>query len=90
MGYGIVFLFYDALPKGEKVGEGAAGEVFLCEDMKANNAKVRRTKFLFFAAKKNMFFQVAIKKIKLTTQNLKMITVEIGMMREMDHPQIVR
>lgn len=27
---------------GEKVGEGAAGEVFLCEDTKANNAKVRK------------------------------------------------
>lgn len=48
--------------EGEKVGEGAAGEVFLCEDTHTHQ-------------------MVAIKKIKLTTHNLKMITVEIGIMR---------
>jgi hypothetical protein len=58
--------------EGEKVGEGAAGEVFVCEDLENSNARV------------------AIKKIKLTTHNLKMMTVEIGIMREMDHPQIVK
>ncbi len=58
--------------EGEKIGEGAAGEVFLCEDLECGNARV------------------AIKKIKLTTHNLKMMTVEIGMMRELDHPQIVK
>lgn len=57
--------------EGEKVGEGAAGEVFLCEERSTGS-------------------RVAIKKIKLTQHNLKMITVEIGIMREMDHPQIVR
>lgn len=57
--------------EGEKVGEGAAGEVFLCEDFRTGE-------------------RVAIKKIKLTQHNLKMITVEIGMMKELDHPQIVK
>ena len=56
--------------EGEKVGEGAAGEVFLSQDTQTGS-------------------EVAIKKIKLTTHNLKMITVEIGIMREMNHPQIV-
>lgn len=61
-------MLYD---EGTKVGEGAAGEVFLCHEKKSGK-------------------QVAIKKIKLTNHNLRMITVEIGIMREMDHPNIVK
>eukprot|EP01100_Stratorugosa_tubuloviscum_P008656 TRINITY_DN35_c0_g6_i1.p1 TRINITY_DN35_c0_g6~~TRINITY_DN35_c0_g6_i1.p1 ORF type:complete len:449 (-),score=214.56 TRINITY_DN35_c0_g6_i1:272-1618(-) len=53
-----------------KIGEGAAGEVFLATDNRSNN-------------------QVAVKKMVLNPQNLKLLTTEIGIMKESKHPNIV-
>jgi protein-serine/threonine kinase len=55
----------------KKVGEGAAGEVFLAYDTRTND-------------------QVAIKKMPLNNQNLKLLVTEIGIMKSSVHPNIVR
>jgi len=54
-----------------KIGEGAAGEVFLATDCKTNE-------------------QIAIKKMPLNAQNIKLLTSEIHIMKESTHPNIVR
>jgi len=54
-----------------KIGEGAAGEVFLAVDAKTNE-------------------KVAIKKMPLNAQNVKLLTSEIHIMKESTHPNIVR
>ena len=53
-----------------KIGEGAAGEVFLATDTRGNR-------------------EVAIKKIKLNAQNLKLITTEIAIMKACKHESII-
>lgn len=55
----------------KKVGEGAAGEVFLARDSRTNEL-------------------LAIKKMPLNQQNIKLLTTEIGIMRSSIHPNIVR
>jgi hypothetical protein len=55
----------------KKVGEGAAGEVFLAYDKRINE-------------------QVAIKKMPLNNQNLKLLVTEIGIMKTSVHPNIVK
>lgn len=57
--------------KQRKIGEGAAGEVFI--------ATCARTKE-----------DVAIKKMALNAQNIKLLTAEIHIMKESQHPNIVR
>jgi len=54
----------------KKVGEGAAGEVFVATDTKKNR-------------------NVAIKKMTLGSQNMKLVLVEIGIMKDSHHPNIV-
>jgi serine/threonine protein kinase len=54
-----------------KIGEGAAGEVFLARDSRSGE-------------------QVAIKKMPLNNQNIKLLTTEIGIMRTSVHPNVVR
>jgi len=54
-----------------KIGEGAAGEVFLATDTKTNE-------------------QIAIKKMPLNAQNIKLLTSEIHIMKESTHPNVVR
>lgn len=61
-----VHLFGDA----KKVGEGAAGEVFLATNLKTKG-------------------KVAIKKMKITDQNAKLMITEIGIMKSSKHPNIV-
>mmetsp|Transcript_11687 Transcript_11687/g.17551 ORF Transcript_11687/g.17551 Transcript_11687/m.17551 type:complete len:534 (+) Transcript_11687:5-1606(+) len=57
--------------KGEKkIGEGAAGEVFLATDTRNNSP-------------------IAIKKMALSAQNMKMLVTEIGIMKDSRHPNIV-
>jgi len=60
-------IFRDA----KKVGEGAAGEVFLATD--ARNGE-----------------KVAIKKMPLNSQNMKLLVTEIGIMKTSNHPNIVK
>jgi len=60
-------IFKDA----RKVGEGAAGEVFLARDARTND-------------------MLAIKKMPINTQNIKLLTTEIGIMKSSIHPNIVR
>jgi len=55
----------------KKVGEGAAGEVFLAFDCRNGS-------------------QVAIKKMPLSTQNMKLLVTEIGIMKTSCHPNIVQ
>eukprot|EP01091_Cochliopodium_minus_P008335 TRINITY_DN186_c0_g1_i7.p1 TRINITY_DN186_c0_g1~~TRINITY_DN186_c0_g1_i7.p1 ORF type:complete len:776 (+),score=275.66 TRINITY_DN186_c0_g1_i7:90-2417(+) len=55
----------------EKIGEGAAGEVFIATDSKTKE-------------------QIAIKKIKLNAQNLKLITTEVAIMRDCSFETVVR
>jgi Protein kinase domain/P21-Rho-binding domain len=54
----------------KKIGEGAAGEVFLATDSRDKR-------------------QVAIKKMALTAQNMKMLVTEIGIMKDSSHNNIV-
>lgn len=54
-----------------KIGEGAAGEVFLALDSTTKE-------------------QVAIKKMPLNAQNIKLLTSEIHIMKESSHPNIVK
>eukprot|EP01119_Soliformovum_irregulare_P012756 TRINITY_DN3338_c1_g1_i1.p1 TRINITY_DN3338_c1_g1~~TRINITY_DN3338_c1_g1_i1.p1 ORF type:complete len:734 (+),score=190.55 TRINITY_DN3338_c1_g1_i1:180-2381(+) len=54
-----------------KVGEGAAGEVFLATDCRSNT-------------------KVAIKKMPLNPQNVKLLITEIGIMKSSIHPNIVQ
>ncbi|PRP81253.1 hypothetical protein PROFUN_02087 [Planoprotostelium fungivorum] len=54
-----------------KVGEGAAGEVFLARDSRTND-------------------MLAIKKMPINQQNVKLLTTEIGIMKSSIHPNIVR
>jgi len=60
-------IFRDA----RKVGEGAAGEVFLARDSRTND-------------------MLAIKKMPINQQNIKLLTTEIGIMKSSIHPNIVR
>jgi len=60
-------IFKDA----RKVGEGAAGEVFLARDARTND-------------------MLAIKKMPINAQNIKLLTTEIGIMKSSIHPNIVR
>jgi len=60
-------IFRDA----KKVGEGAAGEVFLATDSR-NGEKI------------------AIKKMPLNSQNMKLLVTEIGIMKTSNHPNIVK
>jgi hypothetical protein len=55
----------------KKIGEGAAGEVFLAKDSKTGK-------------------QVAIKKMPLNQQNMKLLITEIGIMKTSVHPNIVK
>lgn len=55
----------------KKVGEGAAGEVFLATDSRKN-------------------LKVAIKKMELNNQNVKLLVTEIGIMKTSVHPNIVQ
>jgi serine/threonine protein kinase len=55
----------------KKVGEGAAGEVFLATDSRTAE-------------------RVAIKKMPLNNQNMKLLVTEIGIMKTSVHPNIVR
>lgn len=55
----------------KKVGEGAAGEVFLATDSRTG-------------------LQVAIKKMPLNSQNMKLLVTEIGIMKSSQHPNIVQ
>jgi len=57
--------------KPKKIGEGAAGEVFL-----ATSVATRE--------------DVAIKKMTLNAQNIKLLTAEIHIMKESHHPNVVR
>jgi serine/threonine protein kinase len=54
----------------KKVGEGAAGEVFLATDCRNGQ-------------------RVAIKKMPLNNQNMKLLVTEIGIMKTSVHPNIV-
>jgi len=54
----------------KKVGEGAAGEVFLGTDTRSGS-------------------QVAIKKMTLSAQNMKLLATEIGIMKDSHHPNVV-
>ena len=54
-----------------KIGEGAAGEVFIATDSRTKQ-------------------QVAIKIIKLNAQNLKLITTEIGIMKDCQHESVIQ
>jgi len=53
-----------------KIGEGAAGEVFIATELKSGK-------------------KVAIKKMSLSAQNMKMLVTEICIMKESSHPAIV-
>ncbi|KYR02644.1 myosin heavy chain kinase [Tieghemostelium lacteum] len=53
-----------------KVGEGAAGEVFVVTRLKSNT-------------------KVAIKKMPLNQQNMKLLVTEIGIMKTCKHPNII-
>ncbi|KAN0035577.1 hypothetical protein ACTA71_004857 [Dictyostelium dimigraforme] len=53
-----------------KIGEGAAGEVFVVTQLKTNN-------------------KVAIKKMPLNQQNMKLIVTEIGIMKSCRHQNII-
>ncbi|KAK5577799.1 hypothetical protein RB653_002747 [Dictyostelium firmibasis] len=53
-----------------KIGEGAAGEVFVVTQLKTNN-------------------RVAIKKMPLNQQNMKLIVTEIGIMKSCRHQNII-
>lgn len=55
----------------KKVGEGAAGEVFLATDCRTGD-------------------KVAIKKMPLNSQNMKLLITEIGIMKTSTHPNIVK
>jgi len=55
----------------KKVGEGAAGEVFLATDCRDGQ-------------------KVAIKKMPLNNQNMKLLVTEIGIMKSSIHPNIVQ
>jgi len=57
-------------PDMRKIGEGAAGEVFLATD--STNGR-----------------RVAIKKMPLTAQNLKLLSTEIQIMKTSKHPNII-
>lgn len=57
-------------PDLRKIGEGAAGEVFLATDSQTGR-------------------RVAIKKMALTSQNLKLISTEIQIMKTSKHPNII-
>lgn len=57
-------------PDLRKIGEGAAGEVFLATDSQSGR-------------------RVAIKKMPLTAQNLKLISTEIQIMKTSKHPNII-
>lgn len=57
-------------PDLRKIGEGAAGEVFLATDSQTGR-------------------RVAIKKMALTAQNLKLISTEIQIMKTSKHPNII-
>jgi len=54
----------------KKVGEGAAGEVFLARDSRSGE-------------------EVAIKKMPVNNQNMKLLVTEIGIMKSSTHPNIV-
>jgi len=54
----------------KKIGEGAAGEVFLATDTRGK--------------------KVAIKKMPLNNQNMKLLVTEIGIMKSSVHPNIVQ
>lgn len=60
-------IFRDA----KKIGEGAAGEVFLATDVRSGE-------------------KVAIKKMPLNSQNMKLLVTEIGIMKTSSHPNIVK
>jgi len=53
-----------------KIGEGAAGEVFVATNVKTNS-------------------KVAIKKMEINNENVKLLVTEIGIMRTSKHPNIV-
>eukprot|EP01132_Coremiostelium_polycephalum_P005425 gene5425-6767_t len=53
-----------------KIGEGAAGEVFVVTRLKTNT-------------------KIAIKKMPLNQQNMKLLITEIGIMRSCKHPNII-
>jgi len=55
----------------KKIGEGAAGEVFLATDTRQGT-------------------QVAIKKMTLSAQNMKLLATEIGIMKDSHHPNVVQ
>eukprot|EP01114_Cavostelium_apophysatum_P014911 TRINITY_DN3974_c0_g1_i1.p1 TRINITY_DN3974_c0_g1~~TRINITY_DN3974_c0_g1_i1.p1 ORF type:complete len:742 (+),score=193.88 TRINITY_DN3974_c0_g1_i1:216-2441(+) len=55
----------------KKIGEGAAGEVFLATDTRTGD-------------------KVAIKKMPLNSQNMKLLVTEIGIMKTSMHPNIVK
>jgi len=55
----------------EKIGEGAAGEVFVANMPSQNNRKV------------------AVKKMEINAENLKLLITEIGIMKSSKHPNIV-
>jgi len=57
--------------KPKKIGEGAAGEVFLATSVGTKE-------------------EVAIKKMTLNAQNIKLLTAEIHIMKESHHPNVVR
>jgi hypothetical protein len=57
-------------PDLRKIGEGAAGEVFLATDSQTGR-------------------RVAIKKMPLTAQNLKLLSTEIQIMKTSKHPNII-
>eukprot|EP01099_Mayorella_cantabrigiensis_P008285 TRINITY_DN76_c0_g1_i4.p1 TRINITY_DN76_c0_g1~~TRINITY_DN76_c0_g1_i4.p1 ORF type:complete len:450 (-),score=130.28 TRINITY_DN76_c0_g1_i4:273-1565(-) len=54
----------------KKIGEGAAGEVFLATNTQTN-------------------IQIAVKQMNLATQNIKLLTTEIGIMKDSHHENIV-
>ena len=60
----------DLYPNPKKIGEGAAGEVFLATNSQTN-------------------VKVAIKQMNLATQNIKLLTTEIGIMKDSHHENIV-
>lgn len=54
-----------------KIGEGAAGQVFVATHVKTGN-------------------KVAIKKMEINSENIKLLVTEIGIMKTSDHPNIVQ
>ncbi len=54
----------------KKIGEGAAGEVFVATDSRSG-------------------LRVAVKKMPLNAQNMKLLVTEISIMKSSSHPNIV-